>query len=386
MYINFWYPIALADEVTSDKPLQVTLLGLPFVAFRDTDGQAHVLADTCVHRGGSLGKGWVKGGCVICPYHGWEFSGDGKCTKIPSLKDVKIPARAKVDSYPVQEKYGLVFAFLGDLPEAERPPLYEIEEWGSGDWKCQTYVIPLKAYYQRSMENGLDPIHNEFVHPMQGAPMMSPELQRKPVPVTDIPYGSKFYMPFGDKLEHNTALAKDRSGDRVGAAGSWHQGPNQLVTWIDLTATNSFHQYLFEAPVDENNTRIYFLNMRNWLTEDKYDQRIEDVTLQVVHEDVSVLETLNPVRTPETNSKEILVPGDYAVMKYREWLKDWDAKGWRIDMKALRDKQGDIAYAIPCPERRKSGNWVLDPVPLMPASNARTTEVPEDTFQQQKSA
>jgi len=376
MYINFWYPIARATEVTAEKPLKVQLLGLPFVAFRDEQGAAHVLADTCVHRGGSLSAGWVKAGCVVCPYHGWQFSGDGKCVRIPSLgADAKLPARAKVDSYPVQERYGIVFAFLGDLPEAERPPLYDIPEYGTPEWKSQLYVLNLAAYYERSMENGLDPIHNEFVHPMQGAPMMSPERQRNPVPVEDIPWGSKFYVPFGEKLEHNTALAKDKSGERVGAAGSWHQGPNQLVTWIDLTATNSFHQYLFEAPVDEGHTRIFFLNMRNWLTEDKYDQRMEDVTLQIVHEDIRILENLNPVRTPDSNTKEILVPGDYALVRYREWLKKWDANGWRIDMKALRDKQGDVAMAIPCPGRRESGNWVLDSVPLLPGDAAAAAGV-----------
>jgi len=376
MYMNFWYPIARATEVTAEKPLKVQLLGLPFVAFRDEQGNAHVLADTCVHRGGSLSAGWVKAGCVVCPYHGWQFSGDGKCVRIPSLgADAKLPARAKVDSYPVQERYGIVFAFLGDLPEAERPPLYDIPEYGTPEWKSQLYVLNLAAYYERSMENGLDPIHNEFVHPMQGAPMMSPERQRNPVPVEDIPWGSKFYVPFGEKLEHNTALAKDKSGERVGAAGSWHQGPNQLVTWIDLTATNSFHQYLFEAPVDEGHTRIFFLNMRNWLTEDKYDQRMEDVTLQIVHEDIRILENLNPVRTPDNNTKEILVPGDYALVRYREWLKKWDANGWRIDMKALRDKQGDVAMAIPCPGRRESGNWVLDSVPLLPGDAAAAAGV-----------
>lgn len=375
MYINFWYPIARSTEVTAEKPLKVTLLTLPFVAFRDQSGQAHVLADTCVHRGGSLGAGLVKNDCVVCPYHGWEFSGDGKCQRIPSLgNDAKLPARAKVDSYPVQEKYGIVFAFLGDLPEAERPPLYDIEEYGQGTWKSQLYVLDVKAYYERSMENGLDPIHNEFVHPLQGAPMMSPERQRQPVPVEDIPWGSKFYVPFGDKLIHDTDLSRIKTGERLGAAGSWHQGPNQLVTWIDLTATNSFHQYLFEAPVDEGSTRIFFVNMRNWLTEDKHDQRMEDVTLRIVHEDIRILEALNPVRTPDTNTKEVLVPGDYALVRYREWLKKWDAMGWRIDMKALRARQGDVAMTIPCPARRESGNWVLDTVPLLPAAAAAGAE------------
>jgi phenylpropionate dioxygenase-like ring-hydroxylating dioxygenase large terminal subunit len=378
MYINFWYPIAKAEEITADKPLRVELLGLPFVAFRDEEGDAHVLSNTCVHRGGSLSQGWVRGGNAICPYHGWEFGGDGRCAKIPSLKGVKPPARAKVDSYPVQEKYGIVFAFLGDLPEEERPPLYHIEEYDSGEWKAQLYVYELKAYYERSIENGMDPIHNEFVHPMQGGPMMSPDKQRLPVPTTDIPWGAKFYEPFGDKLEHNTELADVRKGERVGAAGSWFQGPNQLVTWIDLTATNSFHQYMFEAPVHDGLTKVYFINMRNWLTEDQYDQRVADVTLQVVHEDVAVLEGLSPTRTPATNTKEILVPGDAAVVRYREFLKEWDQKGWRIDFEKMKANTGDVAYAIPCPGRREAGNWVLDPVPLVAPAEAPARGKPEE--------
>ena len=29
------------------------------------------------------------------------------------------PQRARIDAYPVEERYGLVFVFLGDLPERE---------------------------------------------------------------------------------------------------------------------------------------------------------------------------------------------------------------------------------------------------------------------------
>jgi phenylpropionate dioxygenase-like ring-hydroxylating dioxygenase large terminal subunit len=376
MFINFWYPIGLSTEITGEKPFRAQVFGLPFVAFRDGAGTACVVADTCVHRGGALHKGLIKNGNIACPYHGWQFGGDGRCMKIPSLgDDAKIPARAKIDAYPVQERYGIVFAFLGDLPEAERPPLYDVSEFGQPEWKCQTYVLNVGTYYQRSMENGMDPIHNEFVHPLQGAPAMSEELRRNPTPMEDIPWGSKFYLPFAEKAE-NTEMNKHRTGERTGAAGSWYQGPNQLVTWIELTATNAFHQYIFEQPVDDSHTRIFFLNMRNWLMEDKHDQRVEDLTLRIVHEDIGILENLNPIRTPETNNKEILLPNDHAVFRYREHLKEWERRGWRIDMKALRGKQGDVAFAIPCPARRESGNWVLDAVPLVPASAARAAEKP----------
>jgi len=378
MYINFWYPIARSEEISNDQPLRVTLLSLPFVAFRDTAGKAHVLADTCVHRGGSLSRGRINGDCVACPYHGWEFDGSGQCQKVPSLVGKKIPARAKVDSYPVQEKYGIVFAFLGDLPEEERPPLYDITEYGEEGWKTQTYVYEVNCNYERSVENGLDPIHNEFVHPEQGAPTLSPEQQASPVPMEEIPWGTKFYMHYPLKKDENTQLKGVKSGERLGSAGSWFQGPNQLVTWIDISAENAFHQYLFEAPIDAGHTRIFFVNMRNWLLEDKFDDRIEKPTMDIVHEDVDILEQLEPVITPPTNTKEILVPGDTVILRYREWLAQWDANGWRIDQDRLEAERKGRAFAIPSPGRRTSGNWVLDSVPLQPGG--------EEAIKRRKSA
>ncbi len=336
------------------------------MAFRDTKGVAHVLSDTCVHRGGSLGKGWVKDGCVVCPYHGWRFGGDGKCVTIPSIGyDGKPPARAKVDSYPVQEKYGLVFAFLGDLSEEERPPLYEIEEYGQEGWRQhQMIILDVDFYYERSIENGLDPSHNEFVHPAQGFPAMLTEDLQRPLDVIDIPWGSKFKLNFRPK-NLDTKLSAIRDKKFNGWASSWHYGPNTLVTWIQFSEHNAFHQYFFEAPVDENHTRIYFLNLRNCMLEPENDQSIRDVNYLVVEEDISVLNELNPVRTPETNIKETLMPTDQIAVRYREILKGWEAKGWRIDVPEMKAIQGDVAFAIPCPDRRTSGNWVLDSIPLL---------------------
>ena len=108
----------------------------------------------------------------------------------------------------------------------------------------------------------------------------------------------------------------------------------------------AFHQYFFEQPIDDGRTRIFFLNMRNWLLEDEKDASVRDVTLRIVKEDIAVLEQLTPVRTPATNTKEVLVPGDTAVLRYRDCLRDWEQRGWRVDFKALRSRQGDVAFAI----------------------------------------
>ncbi|UCG72552.1 MAG: aromatic ring-hydroxylating dioxygenase subunit alpha [Chromatiales bacterium] len=366
MYINFWYPVCKTGELTPDAPRRVELLGLNFVAFRDDGGAAHVLSDTCVHRGGALGLGQLVDGRVQCPYHGWQFGGDGRCVHIPSLPDTTPPARAKVDSYPVEERYGVVFAFLGDLPADERPPVCPVPEYGQDGWRAsEIVVLDIDCYYERSMENGLDPAHNEFVHPRQGFPPMLEDTFE----MQDDPWGARFWADFGDPVLELTEFAKDRNRTGELRAGSWFHGPNGLVTSIFVNRDSNLVQYFFEAPVNDSHTRIYFLNMRNWLLEPDKDERIMQTNLRIVKEDIGILEALWPVRTPPTLTREIMTPSDQVVVRFREQLAQWQSRGWQIDRHAMHDKHGDVAYAIPCPDRRASGNWVLDPVPLLAPEN-----------------
>jgi len=373
MYINFWYPIAKSDEVTADVPHRVQVLGLKFVSFRDENGDAHLLSDTCVHRGGSLSKGWMKDGCVVCPYHGWEYGGDGKCITVPSIGfDAKPPARAKVDSYPIQEKYGIVFAFLGDLPEAERPPLYEIEEFGQEGWRASEPIIfDAPFYYERSMENGVDPAHNEFVHPTHGFSGTKPDYRVKDTPTYEETWGcwSEGSVESSEYKENTMKQVRDGEGITNGKGG--HHGPNMLYTLLQFTEKNWFHQYLFEAPVDEGSTRIFFVNLRNCLMEPAMDDRVVERCKVIADQDIELLSELNPIRTPPNNTKEVMTPADKNIMRYRKYLKEWEQRGWRIDLASLVAKQGDVAYAIPSPERRTSGNWVMDSVPLMPSAETR---------------
>jgi phenylpropionate dioxygenase-like ring-hydroxylating dioxygenase large terminal subunit len=367
MYINFWYPIAKSEDVVTYEPHRAQVLGQKLVAFRDTDGAAHVLSDVCIHRGAALGKGWVKGNAVVCPYHGWQFAGDGKCTHIPTLDDDKVPVRAKVDSYPVQEKYGIVFAFLGDLPEEERPPICEIKEYDQEGWRANRLVVfELKAFYERSIENGLDPSHNEFVHPAQGLPGMQPDFRKKPLDMHDRPWGSEFVVRFVNPISDARALMNEAKAVPEVTAGSGYVGPNQMITWIRLSEEQVFHQYFFEAPIDESHTRIFFVNMRTFMLEPENDGRLVNINLTIAQEDIDLLETLDPVGTPNSPTEEVLVPSDGAVVSYRQHLKTWKDHGWRIDSEMLRAQRQNKAFAIPCPGRRTSGNWVLNPVPLVP--------------------
>jgi len=366
MYINFWYPVCLATELTADAPQKARILGLPFVAFRDGEGQAHVLSDTCVHRGGALHKGKVAGGRLACPYHGWQFDGAGRCALIPSLgPDGPIPARAKVDSYPVTERYGIVFAFLGDLSETERPALYEVAEYGQPGWRAGLVTFDIDAYFERSIENGLDPVHNEFVHVLQGNIKFRPDRMQ----VTTDDWSTTVFVQMDPPKKGTTQLENLRNDARPEdfGASSGHYGVNTLITRISLSKDNVFVQYFFEQPVDDSHTRIFFLNMRNCLLEEQNDARMEQINMAIAGEDIAVITNLNPVRTPESSAKEVLVVGDEAIGQYRRHLAEWERRGWRLDMKALKAMAGDVACAIPSPARRTEKNWVLDAAPLVRA-------------------
>jgi len=365
MYINFWYPVCLTCDLGADAPLRARILSLPFVAFRDSDGQPHVLAETCVHRGGSLGAGKIIDDAVACPYHGWQFDGTGRCVHIPtSGNTAKLPARAKVDSYPTIERYGIVFAFLGDLPESDRPPQPEIPEWNTEGWRASGLTtLDLSAYYERSMENGLDPVHNEFVHDLQGNIRFRADRMK----VTDHRWGTEVYIRMDPPKPGTTQLESLRNDDdpeHFGAT-SIHHGPNTLVTTINLSKDNSFIQYFFEQPIDEKNTRIFFINLRNCMLEETNDDRLQQINLAIADEDITIVTELYPARTPDEPGKELLVIGDECITGYRQHLAHWQELGWRVDRKALAAADKDVAYAIPCPARKTEKNWVLDPIPLM---------------------
>ncbi len=375
MFINFWYVAATSRQLT-DKPLKVRMLGHNFVLFRDSTGAAHCLSNVCTHRGGSLAGGRVRGDHIECPYHGWQFDGVGICKKIPSLGPVdgveKIPNRTKVDSYPIQEKYGLVFAFLGDLPEAERPPIMDIPEWGAAGvqdgWRATVQEPGVwKIDYKRSIENSIDPAHNEYVHDTHGFSGDNDDYRVHKLDFKEAPWGigffNKMYSP--PLPEAKMRAASGRTGDAFIEAGTGSHGPSMVWTYIHPSPTTFIHQYLFETPVDEAETRLFLVTLRNFMASEDDDKRIMERNLYVAVQDQKVLEEIEPVGTPATNTHEVFMPADVPIARYREFCKEWEARGWRIDLAKVARHRSHSIYAIPSPERRRAKGWVIDPVPLI---------------------
>ncbi len=366
MFINFWYAAEFSARLTT-KPVKARMLGQNFVLFRDASGKAHCLSNVCLHRCGSLADGWISHDRVVCPYHGWEFNGGGQCERIPSLGpgQAPMPSRVRVDAYPVQEQYGIVFAFLGDLPEAQRPPIMEIAEWDQPGWRSTSLAFSLKANYARVVENALDPGHAEFVH-VVGRKGKDPDYRLPDYQTQESVWGAGMEVRF--RTQAGGLFRYLRKGATETVAGTTFHGPSQFATRIRITDRMSSFQYAFDTPVDEFETRSFLVNARNFFTSPLLDGTVDRRNRAIINEDRVVIENIEPVAPPRGTTADFSVKGDAIQLVYRRYLRDWESRGWRIDSEAIhREHPASRLHMIPSPGRRESRNWVFDTVPLVPA-------------------
>jgi phenylpropionate dioxygenase-like ring-hydroxylating dioxygenase large terminal subunit len=163
-YPNGWFRACHAGELAPGEVKRLHLLGRELVAFRSDAGAARVFDAHCPHLGAHLGVGGkVEGDGIRCPFHGWLWSGEGRCVEIPYAK--KIPPKARIRSWPVVERNGVVFLHH----DAEgRPPAYEVPEFpecGSPDWTpLEVRRWTVKSRWLDMNENSVDRAHFRFVH------------------------------------------------------------------------------------------------------------------------------------------------------------------------------------------------------------------------------
>ncbi len=168
---NGWFAVAWSRELHAGDVRPLHYFGQDLVLFRTRSGQARVLDAYCPHLGAHLGHGGrVMGETVRCPFHGWQYDGTtGECVHIPYCE--RIPPRAVVRAWDVQEKNGMVFVWHhaeAKPPEWDFPALPEI---GSGDWsEPRTHELEMEACVQDTHENNNDPVHFQFVHRMTETP------------------------------------------------------------------------------------------------------------------------------------------------------------------------------------------------------------------------
>ena len=368
MLINLWYVAEWSKNVTR-KPVRARMLGQKFVLFRDESGKAHCLSDVCLHRGGSLSGGWTNGDCVVCPYHGWRYGGGGKLAYVPSEgDDFRAPKRARIDSYPVEERYGMVWVFLGDLPGEERFPIPPCDEFGDARWRMMATDVTWKAEAARVVENGIDIAHTSFVHPMFGRPETAQDNRILEIESGEW-WGRSSNLQFPPKFKENwyrRRMRRDRQPTNTHPC--WYLPGMVARIRIDINSKMSIVMFDVNTPVDRHTTRTFALHFRSFLKFGFFDKGSLKRLKKVFDEDAVIVEAAAPNYLPDSLAHEMSVGDDRFMRTWRAARRKCiEERGWKIDTDEVERHRGRKVFNIPSPARRTENmNWVIDTVPLIP--------------------
>jgi phenylpropionate dioxygenase-like ring-hydroxylating dioxygenase large terminal subunit len=158
---NGWYAAIWSKDLAAE-PVARTFLGEPVVLFRGENGKAAALEDRCCHRAAPLSLGAVEGDHLRCGYHGLIFDAKGQCVSIPGQDS--IPSSARVRAYPVAERYGVVWIWMGDPARADDSKIVELPWLDDKGWTLTPGYLRIAANAQLLVDNLLDYTHVAHIH------------------------------------------------------------------------------------------------------------------------------------------------------------------------------------------------------------------------------
>jgi phenylpropionate dioxygenase-like ring-hydroxylating dioxygenase large terminal subunit len=218
---RYWHPVATSAQLPDPdcKPLRTKLLGQRLVVFRDTDGNVGVMNELCMHRGASLALGRVEEGGIRCLYHGWKFAVDGTILETPNHADCRYRERMKAPAYPVVERSGLIWTYIG--AKEHQPPF---RTFAADEVPPENQVvirINMKANYLQLWEGGVDSSHVSTLHTNQARKSWSAERGAE-VDVTEwtpmddpAPLFEAEDTPFGYHYAATRRLPPGRENDQI---------------------------------------------------------------------------------------------------------------------------------------------------------------------------
>lgn len=160
---NAWYIAAWPEEIADGALVGRTILNVPLAIFRDTDGRAAALEDSCCHRGAPLSHGRTVAAGLECGYHGLVFDGAGKCVHVPG--QATVPASARVRSYPVVERQQGIWIWMGDADRADPALIPDYPFHDQPDkWPHKKATFRIGANYMMMIDNLMDFSHLAYVH------------------------------------------------------------------------------------------------------------------------------------------------------------------------------------------------------------------------------
>ncbi|MGL5065560.1 MAG: Rieske 2Fe-2S domain-containing protein [Microcoleus sp.] len=252
-FADFWYIVALSNQLKHNTVLARSLLGEWLAIFRGENGEAVALRDVCLHRSSRLSAGKVCQGILQCPYHGWMYDRNGNVIAIPAEgNSCKLSPQRQVKSYPTKEQDGYVYVRLTDNPHENFEP-FSMPHYQQPGWETVRVINRFHNNVTNCVENFIDIPHTAFVHPgifrnsRQQQIEMIVERKNGAVLVeysnetNNLGWYSRFLNQQGNRIKHSDRFYM----------------PN--ITCVEYQMANNRHLFITSQsiPETENSTLVY---------------------------------------------------------------------------------------------------------------------------------
>ncbi|TFL15372.1 aromatic ring-hydroxylating dioxygenase subunit alpha [Pusillimonas caeni] len=160
--LNLWWVAGRSEELEDGKLVSRKLLGTDVLLYRKSDGSVAAMEDRCIHRGLPLSMGWLDGDKVVCRYHGFKYSHEGKLVEIPTQE--RCPKRGALRTFPIVERAPFLWIWMGPEEEADIEEVSDFPWLRDPNWVWAGGHLNIMANYMLLKENVLDLTHFPFVH------------------------------------------------------------------------------------------------------------------------------------------------------------------------------------------------------------------------------
>ncbi len=295
-YANGWFRVAYSDELEAGEVRTKHYFGQDLVLFRTERGEPRVFDPFCPHLGAHLGFGGkVEGETIRCPFHHWRFDGDGRCSEIPYAK--RIPPRAKIRSWPVCERNGVVFVYHHRQDEAPAFEVPELPEIGAADWRRPDIMHwTVRANWLDMNENCVDQAHFKYIHGALSIPPTTAEIDGHKHIATSV-----FRMRVPEGEADATLITTD-------------YGPG--IQTVDMSGLIDTLMLNTSTPIDEERTDVSFC----YTVRDEGDVRKGHLAEAVIKDLKNQFEHDRPIwENKAHHARPVLCEGDGPISTYRKW-------------------------------------------------------------------
>jgi phenylpropionate dioxygenase-like ring-hydroxylating dioxygenase large terminal subunit len=246
---NYWYAVEIDRNLAKGKVVEVVFWKRSIALFRGADGSVSAIENRCVHRQLKLSQGEVQGCNLVCLYHGWTYDGSGEVVEMPHDLFGREMPKLRVQSFPVQVRYGLIWIFPGDRALAETRRIPEIPELeGSNPWACQPISLAWQSHHSMIIDNVSDFTH-QHLH-RRYRPFRNAKLQNFET------VGDEVVLDYAAEIGRGPLSQRFVDRKRVDAD---HIALGYRYPYQWSNTGDAIKHWLFVLPIDERNSRAFFL-------------------------------------------------------------------------------------------------------------------------------